>query len=249
MKRKIVIVFALMFALTMLGCGNDEKVADVQAKQPEKEIVTELELSETESVEEMEETEEEVIEETETEITVVETINFSDDYTTATKTVYSDELTDYEVWAEIPYWNANVHYRIANMPVNGEVYGLKNVSIVTFANENEDENAIRIKVWAYENIATSQIDLKNMSDTQLGTLDGKNPDLSTMEKIETETTYTIGVQFEIQDFGTTCMAYNYYVNDYENDKAYYVTVNASGEYGNYEFLYDLARSVEVLELN
>ena len=236
MKRKIVV--ALVLALVLVGCGNKE------TEQTETEIVTEPQEAEI-----VAETETEVVEETEPEITVLETIEFSDDYTTATKTVYSNELADYQVRAKIPYWNAEVHYKIANMPTIGEVYGLNNVSIVTFADENEDENAIRIKVWAYENIASSQIDLKNMSDAQLGTLDGKNPDLSTMEKIETETTYTVGVQFEIQDFGTTCMAYNYYVNDYANDKAYYITVNASGEYSNYEYLYNLAHSVEVLELN
>lgn len=46
-----------------------------------------------------------------------------------------------------------------------------------------------------------------------------------MEKVETDNVYTVGGQFEIQDFGVTCMAYNYYVNDYANDKAYYITVN------------------------
>ena len=242
MKRNVVTVLALTLALTLVGCGNNENVNDIQTEQTE--IITEIQETEIAV-----ETETEVVEDMEPEITVLETIEFSDDYTTATKTVYSNELADYEVWAKIPYWNAEVHYRIANMPTNGEVTGLKNVSIVTFANADEDSDAIRIKVWAYENITSSQIDLKNMSDTQLGTLDGKNPDLSTMEKNETETTYTVGVQFEVQDFGTTCMAYNYYVNDFANDKAYYITVNASGEYSNHEFLYDLAHSVEVLELN
>lgn len=88
-----------------------------------------------------------------------------------------------------------------------------------------------------------------MSDNELGTLDGTNPDLSTMEKVETDTVYTVGVQFELQDFGTTCMAYNYYVNDYINEKAYYITVNGSGEYADYDFLYNLAHSVEIVELN
>ena len=53
----------------------------------------------------------------------------------------------------------------------------------------------------------------------------------------------------MQDFGTTCMAYNYYVNVFANGKAYCITVNGSSEYSDYEYLYNLAHNVEVLELN
>ena len=112
-----------------------------------------------------------IAKEAEPEVTVLETVEFSDGYTSATKTIYSNESADYDIWAKIPYCNASVHYKICNMPTNGEASGLKNVSIVTFANETE--NTVRIKIWAYEDIASCQIDLKNMTDTQLGTLDEK----------------------------------------------------------------------------
>ena len=206
MKRKVVIVLALALALALVGCGNKENITNTETEQIETEIV--IETQETETI-----VETEVIEETEPEITLLETIKFSDDYTTATKTVYSNETADYEVWAKIPYWNAEVHYKIPSMLTNGKVYGFEFVSMVDFVDPTKDDG-LRVKVWAYENISSSQIDLKNMSDDQLGTLDGANPDLSTMEKVETDTVYTVGVQFECQDFGTTCMAYNYYVNDY-----------------------------------
>ena len=243
MKRKFVTVLALTLALSLVGCGNDKNATNTETQQTETEIVTETQETETTV-----ETETEVVEETEPEITLLETVEFSDNYTTATKTVYSNETADYEVWAKIPYWNAEVHYKIPDMLTNGEAFGLESVSIVSFTDPTKDDG-LKVKVWAYENISSSQIDLKNMSDNQLGTLDGTNPDLSTMEKIETDTIYTVGVQFECQDFGTTCMAYNYYVNDYANDKAYYITVNGSGEYADYDFLYNLAHSVEIIELN
>jgi len=242
MKRKLLAVFCLSLALPWTACGDKEN-QPTDTQQSETELSAMTEVRETE----LAEATEVIVAEAEPEVTVLETVEFSDDYTSATKTIYSNESADYEVWAKIPYWNANVHYKISNMPTNGEASGLKNVSIVTFTDETE--NAVRIKIWAYEDIATSQIDLKNMTDAQLGTLDGKNPDLSTMEKNEIGTIYTVGVQFEAQDFGTTCMAYNYYVNDFANDKAYYITVNGSGEYSDYEYLYNLAHSVEVLELN
>lgn len=238
MKREVVTVLVLTLVLVLVGCGNKENITNTETEQIEIEVVTET-IVEIES---------EVIEETEPEIILLETIEFSDDYTTATKTVYSNETADYEVWAKIPYWNAEVHYKISSIFTNGKVYGLETVSMVDFVDPTKDDG-FRVKVWAYENISSSQIDLKNMSDNKLGTLDGTNPDLSTMEKIETDTVYTVGVQFECQDFGTTCMAYNYYVNDYANDKAYYITVNGSGEYADYEFLYNLAHSVEIVELN
>lgn len=241
MKRIIMTVLTLIISLALIGCSNNRNEGNVKTEQVEKNV-TEIEA------EVIIESEPEVVEEKEPEIKILETIEFSDDYTDATKITYSNETADYEVWAKIPYWNAEVHYKVLGMLANGEVSGLKNVSIISFTDPIKDDG-LKIKVWAYENISASQIDLKNMTDNQLGTLDGKNPDLSTMEKIEKDNIYTVGVQFEIQDFGTTCMAYNYYVNDYANDKAYYITVNGSGEYANYDFLYDLAHNIEIIELN
>ena len=242
MKKIMALFLAIVLSMSIIGCGDTDSADTSASDQPNQ-------IESDESVApDVVESEMDVVEESEPEITKVETTEFSDSYTNVTKTVYSNDTADYEIWAKIPYWNAEIHYKIPGMFTNGDVYGLESVSIVSFTDPTKDD-AVRVKVWAYDNISSSQIDLKNMSDTQLGTLDGTNPDLSTMEKVETDSSYTVGVKFELQDFGTTCMAYNYYVNDYVNDKAYYITVNGSGVYADYEFLYDLAHSVEVIELD
>ena len=85
MKRKLLAVFCLSLALPWTACGDKEN-QPTDTQQSETELSAMTEVRETE----LAEATEVIVAEAEPEVTVLETVEFSDDYTSATKTIYSN---------------------------------------------------------------------------------------------------------------------------------------------------------------
>lgn len=195
---------------------NENQVAGDNQDTNENLLATEIE--ETVSTDEQIETE--VVEETEAESTVEEG-------------VYTE-------------FNQVVHFRVAHLPeelINGEDRSGSSFFGRRYVKEYEDGtwDVFYLRVWPEGDIATSRLDLKNMSDEQIGAFTGGTADYSTLQKIITEEAYIVFIEYDCIIDREEYRGYDLYINDYTTGKAYSIAVNRTVEY------YDSAQMLRILQ--
>ena len=175
---------------------------------------------------------------------VVETQE-NDESIPTTETEEQEEL----VYAE--FYNP-IHFRVAHLPdelINGEDRGNNNFFGIRYVKEYEDGtwDVFYLRAWPEGNIETSRLDLKNMSDEQIGVFTGGIPDYSTLKKIETEDAYMVYIEYDTELDRDEYKGYDLYINDYKTGKAYSVAVNRTVEYYDSAQMLSILQSFEILE--
>lgn len=181
--------------------------------------------------------------ELEQEVTVVETVELENKGATAVETRYSDGTSDYEVWHTNSINGASMHYKVKGIDSGATFYNADEgtQSMIQYVDVEDGEQIYKIYVCPQGDIESSRINLKNMTDEQVGDFAGS--DYIIHERTETEHMATALVQYA----KSNRTAYDYYVNDYTNGIAYWYMIHASEKYANMEFVQSLIDSIEILK--
>ena len=145
-----------------------------------------------------------------------------------------------------------VHFRVAHVPDevwNGDKRDASEALVRRSLIEHEKDvyEKFYFRLFPLGNIATSGLDLKNMSDEQIGAYTGGVADYATLEKIETEDAYMVFVEYDIELDLEPFKGYDLYINDYRTGKAYELKLNRTLAYYDSQLALSILKSFEILE--
>lgn len=176
--------------------------------------------------------------------------NDENQLTTETEEIQSTEENLIDESLYIEYYEP-IHFRVAHLPeelINGEDRGNNDFFGRRYVKELEDGtwDVFYIRVWDEGEITASRIDLKNMSDEQIGVYTGGTADYSTLQRIETEDAYMVLVEYDIEMDMDEFKGYDLYINDYRTGRAYEVKLNRTAEFYDSAQMLNILQSFEIL---
>ena len=148
------------------------------------------------------------------------------------------------------YHDETVHFKVAYVPDevwNGEnrdnAEALVRRSFIEYDDETKEKFYFRL--FPLGDIEDSGLDLKNMSDEQIGKYTGGTPDYATLEKVETEESYMVFIEYDIEMDLDEFKGYDLYINDYKTGKAYKLKLNRTAIYHDSKLALDILKSFEI----
>jgi len=157
-----------------------------------------------------------------------------------------------EVSTYIGMYDETLHFRVAYLPnevMNGEERGGDEAfvrrSLIRYSDESIEKFYFR--VFPKGPIADSGLDLKNMSDEQIGAKTKGTVDYATLERVETEKMYMVFVEYEIEMDLAPFGGYDLFINDYETGRAYVVKLNRTLAFNDSALNYRILKSFEILK--
>ncbi len=211
--------------------GENQEVENNQETNGTQGIDENLAVIETEEIQETEEQVEEIL----TEETVADEMDTS--------------YIEYTYYSS--YRDETVHFKVAYVP--DEVWNGENrdnaEALVrrSFIEHNEEtKEKFYFRLFPLGDIENSGLDLKNMSDEQIGKYTGGTPDYATLEKVETEDAYMVFVEYDIEMDLEEFKGYDLYINDYKTGKAYKLKLNRTSIYHDSNLALNILKSFEIL---
>lgn len=127
-------------------------------------------------------------------VTKIEEILLTEEQTEAE----TESIVDEVIYTE---FNQIVHFRVAHLPeelINGEDRSGSSFFGRRYVKEYEDGtwDVFYLRVWPEGDIESSRLNLKNMSDEQIGAFTGGDTDYSTLQKIITEEAYIVFIEYD-----------------------------------------------------
>ncbi len=148
--------------------------------------------------------------------------------------------------------NETVHFKVAHVPDevwNGEqrdgAEALVRRSLIDHGEEMYEKFYFRL--FPLGNIKDSGLDLEHMTDEEIGAYTDGIPDYTTLEKVKTEDSYMVFIEYDIELDMDEFKGYDLYINDYRTGKAYALLLNRTVEYYDSAQMLSILKSFEILE--
>ena len=174
----------------------------------------------------------------------VETVEFEGKQTIGTETRYSDGTSDYEVFYTHSDLNKTLHFTLTGLK-SGMIPEYKGGwCVCTYYNEQDLDVAYKL----YIGIITEVNSYKDISDEFFMDCMSKDPDISTLQRIENEKDYRVYLAGKKSDLGfEDCTDYNLFIEDYATNQKYKYMVRGIPEMDK-EYLLNILNSVEIIGL-
>jgi len=254
-KAKIIMAVATVSVVGTVGGGvmvasqngffTDAPIINEQQEngdnQEADENLFETEIEEIQSTEAQ--TEIDSTEESDENETTIETVNLEDGGTRGIETPHGNGLSDYEIWHTNSSNGAAIHYIVRNVMSNAALYNADNgtQAQLNLLNESTNYEGFKLYVCPQGPIETGLINLKNMSDEEVGKTAYHTYEI--LYRTETEVMSTALVKYSKEWF--TC--YDYYVNDYTTGQSWWYMIHATESFSSQETIEGIINNIEVLD--
>lgn len=143
-------------------------------------------------------------------------------------------------------FNRVAHFRVANLPeklINGEYTGNNSVFVQRYLEKTESGawDAFYLTVWPAGNMYKLGLDLKNMTDEEIGRYVEGTPNYESLQRIETDDSYKVLIEYNNTIDTQKGKGYDLYINDYKTEKVYVIKLE------RVEMFYDSAQMLSILE--
>lgn len=246
MRRKVLTILALSLVLMMAACGNSQDKNPNNETEIAEVAPTEVPTPEPTPVPTPEPTPIPTPEPTPipTSEPTPELIEFEGKRTTGIETRYGDGTSDYEVFYEHADTQKTLHFTLTGLKSGMLPEYQGGWCVCTYYNEQDPNVAYRL----YIGIITGVGSYKDMSDEIFMDCMSKDPDISTLQRIETEEDYRVYLVGKKSDMGIEdCTDYNLFIEDYATNQTYKYMVRGIPEMDK-EDLLDILNNVEIISL-
>lgn len=177
--------------------------------------------------------------------TAIETVNLEDGGTKGIETPYGNGLSDYEIWHTNSSNGASIHYIVRNVMSNAKLYNADNgtQAQLDLLNESTNYEGYKLYVCPQGSIENSRINLKNMSDDEVGKF--ANSTYEIVYRTETDVMSTALVKYNKEWW----ICYDYYVNDYTTGQSWWYMIHATESFASQEIIEDIINRIEIVEIS
>lgn len=247
MRRKVLTILALSLVLMMAACGNSQDKNPNNETEIAEVAPTEVPTPEPTPVPTPEPTPIPTPEPTPipTPEPTPELIEFEGKRTTGIETRYGDGTSDYEVFFADPDTKKTLHFTVTGLKSDIVPENRNGWCVFIYCSEQHPDGEYRLYIAP----TTDGYSYKNLSDEKFGEWVGKEPDYSTLQKLESRKDYRVYLAGKKKnDMGIeNCTNYILFLEDYNTNQTYNFMARGIPEMDK-EDLLDILNNVEIISL-